>query len=96
MLRCPDELSEAEAWALVSKAASGSIHGYKADFERLPPTVQKAVGSPEMLHAWGMMNADAFESVVASNFQRSYRTIVMRERVRSMVDGIADRLMLQR
>ena len=34
--------------------------------------MQTAVGSPEQLKAWANMEAEVVESVVASNFQRSY------------------------
>lgn len=102
-LRSANELSENEAWALVTKACSNGYYGYKKEFERLPPTVQKAVGRPEQLKEWSMMNVETFQSVVASNFMRSYRTISEREKemsmlppdVRKMIGGIADTLRLE-
>ena len=42
--------------------------------------VKKAVGTPEQLRAWAMMPADEVESVVASNFRRSYRDNARREK----------------
>lgn len=74
------ELTENEAWAIVAKAISNGIYGYKDEFAKLPPSVQKAVGEPEQLKRWAVMPVDDVQAVVASNFQRSYRQIAQRER----------------
>ena len=79
-LTAKDALSETEAWALVSKAARNGLYGYREEFEKLPEPVKKAVGTPEQLRAWAMMPADEVESVVASNFRRSYRDNARREK----------------
>lgn len=69
----PDELTELEAWALVLKAIKRGITGSRAAFDALPDTVRRVVGSPSQLREWAMMAPDTVQSVVASNFQRSYR-----------------------
>lgn len=74
------EISETEAWALVSKACGNGIYHYQEEFDKLPPTVQAAVGRPEQLREWALMDADTVESVVASNFMRGYKTAQRRER----------------
>lgn len=74
-------VNEMEAWRLVQKAMGNS--GYHADeeFAKLPPAVQKAVVSPAALKEWGMMElSDSGWSVVSSNFMRTYRTEVAREK----------------
>ena len=75
----PNELTEAEAWALVLKAISRSGYEAKTEYDKLPPLVQKVVGSPNQLREWGLMNSETVQSVVASNFQRGYRTMQERE-----------------
>ena len=45
----------------------------------MPPLVQKAVGQPSQLAQWAM-DEDYNESVVASNFMRTYRGEVAREK----------------
>lgn len=40
----------------------------------LSDTVRRVVGSPSQLREWAMMEPDTVQSVVASNFQRSYRS----------------------
>ena len=74
------ELTEQKAWSLVSKACSNGLYGWREEYALLPESVQKAVGMPEMLREWAMMDADTVNSVVASNFMRSFRVIQQRER----------------
>lgn len=69
----PKGLTESEAWALVAKAVRNGIYGYKTEFEKLPPEVQAAVGRPEQLRDWAMCETDQLQTVIASNFMRSYK-----------------------
>lgn len=80
MICAPDELSEAEAWALVAKAIRNGAYGAREEFEKLPPLIRRIVGSPNQLRDWSQMDSDAVHSVVASNFQRSYRAKAAREK----------------
>ena len=101
-LKQKEELDEMAAWALVSKACANGIYGYKEEFAKLPPAVQNAVGAPEQLRAWAMMEADTVESVIASIFQRNYRARQARDKeneklppnVQDFVGGLADKLRL--
>ena len=101
-LRTSEELDAASAWALVSKACANGIYGYRKEFEKLPPIVQAAVGAPEQLREWAMMDAEVVQSVIASNFQKTYRIIQQRQKeltmlpadIRRMINGTADRLAL--
>ena len=80
-----EELSETQAWALVSKACANGIYGYQKEFEALPEAVQAAIGRPEQLREWAMMDAETVNSVVASNFMRGYKTAVRRAREVAML-----------
>jgi hypothetical protein len=90
-----EELSEQEAWSMVSKACQNGLYGYKEEFEKLPKDVQSAVGAPEQLRAWASMDSETVQSVVSSNFMRTYRTQSKRrkelsllpENVREMLSG---------
>lgn len=73
------ELNENEAWALVSKAIRRSGYYYVEEFDRLPPTVQKAVGSPSQLRTWAL-DEEYNEGVVSSHFIRCYREEARRKR----------------
>ena len=75
-----DELTEQEAWALVLGALKRGIYESKAAFDALPETVRRVVGSANQLREWAVMDSETVQSVVASNFQRSYRERARRER----------------
>ena len=79
-LQAPDEMTELEAWALVNKATQNSTWGAKEEFDKLPPVVQRLVGSPNQLREWAAMDQSVVSSVVASNFQRSYKARAAHER----------------
>ena len=71
-----DELTELEAWSLVYKAICNSNYNAVSEFEKLPPIVQKAVGSADNLREWAAMDMDTVRSVEQSHFVRVYRTEV--------------------
>lgn len=75
----PQELNEMEAWALVSKALRNGYYGAVEEFDKLPPLVQKAVGTPDNLRNWSQTDMESVENVIQSNFMRSYRAVVKRE-----------------
>lgn len=95
-------LDEQQAWALVSKACTNGYYGYKQEYEKLPPAVQRAVGRPEQLKEWAVMDVDTVQSVVASNFMRSYRAGTAKERetaripseIRNLLAGVSDKMKL--
>ena len=73
MLSTQPEMTEGEAWGLVSRALRNSAYDSQREFDALPPRLQRLVGSPNQLREWAMLDADTVQSVIASNFQRSYR-----------------------
>lgn len=77
ILTRPQDLNEMEAWSLVSKALKNGYYGAEEEFAKLPPIVQKAVGQPSQLRAWAT-DEEYDESVVSSNFMRSYRSELAR------------------
>lgn len=79
-IRQPDEMTEMEAWELVSKATRNSTYNSAAEFAKLPPVVQRLVGSHMQLKEWAAMDTETLQSVVASNFQRSYKVRAKNER----------------
>lgn len=89
-------LTEGEAWALVKKAISDSAYSAKERFEELPPEIRKAVGGPEMLRQWGMTDSDEVNTVIMSNFQRTYKAVLSQkeysERVPASVNNLIQEL----
>lgn len=98
-----EEMTEAEAWYLVQKAVSNGIYGSREEFEKLPPLLQRLVGSPNQLRDWAVMDSNELHSVVASNFQRAYRAKVAAEReyqalppdVKALIGGLSEKLALK-
>ena len=72
-------MTEAEAWGLVSRAVRNSLYGSAEEYDKLPPVLQKLVGSPSQLREWAMMDSETLHSVVASNIQRSFKTVAARQ-----------------
>jgi hypothetical protein len=78
MISQPQELNEMEAWSLVSKALRNGTYGAVEEFSRLPPTVQEAVGNPDNLRNWATSDYKAIETVIQSNFIKTYRSVTSR------------------
>lgn len=76
----PETMSEMEAWQLVKKAASNSTYHAKEEFDKLPPTIQKIIGDHNTLRDWGLMDTEKFDTVLQSNFMRSFRISSEREK----------------
>jgi hypothetical protein len=66
-------LDEAGAWTLVAHAMRNGLYGSEKEFAKLPYDIQKSVGSASQLREWAMMDTEVVNSVVCSNFMRSYR-----------------------
>lgn len=84
-LTAPPVLDEMEAWELVRKAISNGIYESKKEFDKLPPAIQKSVGSHNMLREWAMMDTSTVQSVTQSNFMRTYRAKAMQEKEFAMM-----------
>ena len=97
-LNSTDEIDESAAWAMVSKATRNSSYYSEREFAKLPPLVQKAVGSAEQLRQWAGMDADDVETVIQSHFRKAYRAEVERaaqieklpSQIRNYIGGYAD------
>lgn len=74
-----DAMTEQEAFDRIYKAVCNSGYHAREEFEKLPPTLQRLVGSPNQLKEWAVMDASVFHSVVASNLMRSYKAVVKDE-----------------
>ena len=79
-LKNPDAMTEYEAWNRVREAISNGYYGADKEFAKLPAVLQRLVGSPNQLRDWATMETETLNTVVASNFMRSYRVRAERER----------------
>lgn len=87
------EMTEQAAWAMVTRALRDSGYHSAERFAELPEDIQRCVGSAAQLHDWAVSDNDALQSVIASNFMRSYRAIAAKRReIRSMPSGVRERI----
>lgn len=115
----PDEMTEMEAWRLVRQAIRGASMSPSSrlitaagidnrtsaqkNFEELPPILQRVVGGPEQLAAWEEIANDKIDTVIQSNFMRSYRARAQQEQefqalpqdVRAMIGQMVGRTALE-
>ena len=76
----PKEMTELEAWNLVLKACSNALYNAHQEFEKLPDNIKSLVGNPGTLKEWALMNTDQLNTVVQSNFMRSYKVRTEKEK----------------
>lgn len=99
----PVQMTEQEAWTLVSKAISNSTYNATSEYEKLPKVLQRVIGSPSQLKEWSQMEVDAVQSVVASNFMRSYKVKSANEQeyqklpndIKALIGNLSEKLKLE-
>lgn len=73
-------LNEQDAWELVTNALRNSSYNSEEEFTKLPADIQRAVGSHNMLKSWAQINFSELQTVIASNFKRDYRAIIVQKK----------------
>lgn len=102
-IKNPELMTEYEAWNLVKEAINNggdgnynftrNCYSHEAAFEKLPRILQSLIGSPNRLREWYRMSDSTVESVVGSNFMRSYRARAKNEREYAMLPGDVKKFM---
>lgn len=95
-----DQLSEGEAWAMVKRAIQDGNYHAAERFDELPPLVQRAVGGVGMIRQWAQTDSDEVNTIVMSNFQRTYRAILSKQdfnnkvppQISDLVKGITEKV----
>lgn len=75
-----EDMTPAEAWGIVYKAICNSAYNAVEEFAKLPPECQRAVGDPQQLRDWNMMDEEVVQSVIGSTFQKSFQIRQNRDR----------------
>ena len=91
-----EETNSMEAWAIVKRAVNSPRDRAKEVFDSLPPLIQKVVGGHQQLLAWGNVGEDEFETVIQSNFMRTYETEKRRQKQIDMLPERIRRMMPDR
>ena len=79
-----DAMEAGEAWALVRRAISKGTYYSEEEYAKLPPDVQRAVGSARQLYVWAT-DEDYNESVISSNFKKNYNIVLERSRQEALI-----------
>jgi len=88
-IQYPDELTEIEAFAEIYKRIGDKYPTSKEAFNSLPVILQKVVASPSQLKEWGMMQTETVQSVISSHIQRTYRSVIEKEREKQRTGQVA-------
>lgn len=91
----PAVMTELEAWSLVSKAVTNSTYNSEEEFAKLPLEIQEVIRDPGQLRQWAISPAEDLETVIASNFQRSYRVHQQRRKEYTALPSDVKKMMLQ-
>lgn len=94
-------MSEVEAWGMVKKAIRNSTYNSQAEFDKLPEPIKRTIGTHEILRSWAMEESDNTDKVIGSQFMRSFRTTLEREReykalpndVKQLIDSNMNKLL---
>lgn len=92
-LTVPDLPNEQEAWAKVREVMSFGYSNTEKAWIELTPEMQRAVGSKRMLREWSMADIGHVNTVIASNFMRTYREIVRKhDELKVLPDGMRNEI----
>ena len=83
-------MTEMEAWEQVRRAIS--FYDAQENYNSLPPMLRRLVGSPNQLREWAVMDVETVNSVVQSNFMRSYKAKVAQEKEYAMLPSSTKQL----
>lgn len=100
LITAQEQMTEMEAWGQVIRAISNANYHAQECFRTLSPTIQKIVGTPQQLREWALMDGDTVQSVIQSNFMRSYKAKkehentlnALPESTKAMIQGLADKM----
>jgi hypothetical protein len=95
----PQRMTEMEAWGKVLAAIQSANYYAQENYDSLPPIIQKIVGSPSQLREWALMESDTVNSVIQSNFMRSFTTkqkqetekALLPQSTKAMISGISSK-----
>ena len=75
----------AELWNKLAKAVRNGIYGYKEEFKKLPPEVQKFVQNPVQLKEMAMLDSDVFHTVTKGQFLKQIEILKKQEKEEKMM-----------
>lgn len=73
-------MSENTAWVITKQAMIGPSDKAQERFEKLPDVLKRCIGNPDTLRKWSAADEEHLETVIGSNFRRTFREVVQREK----------------
>lgn len=73
-------LTNGEVIGILTMASRNGNYGFQEEFNKLPPLLQKAVGSPSVIRNWGSMETTQLEYAFNS-VARAYDRLLAEERI---------------
>ncbi len=73
------QIEDQDAWKMVRRALRNNPEQAREQYEKLPPILQRTLGSSNTLRDWAMVDDETLNSVVQSNFLRIYRAKVQNQ-----------------
>lgn len=92
-LTAEKETNSMEAWAIVKRAVNSPRDRLEETFRSLPPLIQRVIGGHHQLMSWGNVSEEEFETVIQSNFMRTYETEKKRQKQLAMIPERIRRMM---
>jgi len=93
-----NENDAVSAWNQVRKAIKDSYYHAEEHFAEFDETTKQVVGNPSQLRSWGQMESTEVDSVVWSNFKRSYEIVQTRNMKKQVIQnslGMNDQALLE-
>ncbi len=88
------EMTELEAWSYVSRAIRNAAYHAQEEWEKLPEELRGII-SPDLLRSWARVEAENVETVLQSNFARTFRAGMARRRKYDALPGSVKQYMAQ-
>ena len=73
-----------QAWDMVRRGIKNGIYGAEKEYDRMPPAVQKAIGSAQYLRDCAT-DSGFNEGVARGQFERNYAVVLEREKYEAKI-----------
>lgn len=80
-----EELNELTAWEMVHRALKNSNYGSEEEYAKLPDAIKRCIKDPAVLREWAALDNDEVNTVISSNFMRTFRGETEREKQRAKI-----------
>ena len=74
------QVDAVDAWTQLRKAISRGLYYSREEYEKLPEMVKEVVGSPAQIRSWAELETKEIDTVVWSNFKKSYEAKCQRKK----------------